>query len=507
MVMAPRIDQRQTQTLVMTPQLQQAIKLLQMSNLELRAFIEQELERNPMLERDEGEVIDVESPDQEDYDDDIGINAEPLNAIKLDTLAPVEIPNDQALDVDYDDIYNNSNGNESLLRPEGPPGPFSVSSGHANFTDELPNLEETLSKQKTLREHLLEQLAVEVNDVSDRLIGGFLIDSLDDAGYLRNPLLEIANILGCEEQYLELILKKLRKFDPPGVFARDLADCLALQLQDRNRLDPAMQLLIENLDLLASGSLSQLETICGVNCDDLQDMIAEVRALNPKPAQDFVHEILRTIEPDVLMNESSSGGWNIELNPDTLPRVLVNNTYCFHVSNKMESKEDKSYVMEQAQSANWLVKAVDQRANTILKVASEIVQRQELFFKKGVKYLKPLILRDIADAIEMHESTVSRVTSNKFIATPRGVLEMKYFFTTAISSTQNGEMHSAEAVRHQIKELIECEEITNILSDDKLVLILKKSGVDIARRTVAKYRESMRIGSSVQRRRQKSNVP
>jgi len=296
---------------------------------------------------------------------------------------------------------------------------------------------------------------------------------------------------------------RLQRFDPAGLFARSLSECLALQLRERNRLDPAMQALLDNLELLARRDLPQLLRICGVDSEDLTQMISEIRALDPKPAMAFDHSVAPPVTPDVLMRATVGGGWLVELNNDTLPRVLVNTRYYAKVSGASRSKEDKTYLTERFQSANWLVKSLHQRATTILKVATEIVRQQDAFFHRGIQYLRPLVLKDIALEISMHESTVSRVTANKFIATPRGIFELKYFFTQALGGSDGGESHSAESVRHRIKTLIDQEAATDILSDDKIVEILKVEGVDIARRTVAKYREAMHIPSSVQRRRDK----
>ncbi len=326
---------------------------------------------------------------------------------------------------------------------------------------------------------------------------------LDESGWLAGTTDEIASMLGCDVARVETVLARLQQFDPPGVFARDLKECLALQLRDRDRFDPAMEALIDNLELLGRRDKAALLKICGVDEEDLTDMVAEIRTLDPKPASNFREEAIQSVTPDILMQPHPDGGWFLELNQETLPRVLVNTEYFAEVSKGVRRKEDKEYVTERFQNANWLVKSLHQRATTILKVASEIVKQQDAFFRHGVEHLKPLILRDIAEAIEMHESTVSRVTTNKFMATPRGLYELKYFFTSSIQSATGGDAHSAESVRFRIKALIDSESPKAILSDDKIVDILRQDGIEIARRTVAKYREAMRIGSSVERRRMK----
>ncbi|MBL4690771.1 MAG: RNA polymerase factor sigma-54 [Rhodospirillales bacterium] len=499
MALTPRLDMRQSQSLVMTPQLQQAIKLLQLSNFELGEYIEDELEKNPMLERDEGErdPDDVGDGDSADGADD----AEALQSIDFDAVQKAEIEND-ARDVDYNNTYSEDGPTD------GGPGQHQTSSfadsGTGGSFDPLsPNLEETVSDRPSLRDHLNAQLSMDIADPVDRVIGLHLIDMLDEAGYISGDLGAVAGLLDCGVERVEATLAKLQQFDPSGIFARSLSECLGLQLSEKDHLDPCMQTFLDNLDLVAKRDFKALAKICGADGEDVLDMVEEIKTLNPKPALAFDHSITQPITPDVLMRAAPGGGWIIELNSDSLPRVLVNNHYYAQVRGQTRLKSEKQYIVEQFQSANWLVKSLHQRATTILKVASELVVQQDGFFAKGVQYLKPLVLRDIAEAIEMHESTVSRVTSNKYIATPRGIYELKYFFTPAIAATGGG-VHSAEAVRHRIKALIDEEAPKKILSDDKIVVILKDEGIEIARRTVAKYRESMHIPSSVQRRRDKS---
>ncbi len=505
MVLSPRLDQRQSQSLVMTPQLQQAIKLLQMSNVELTEYVETELEQNPMLERDEGDrrdEVDLE-PVEASADETPGAEPQALEDIDFSAPDPAQIPESRELDAEIDNTYTNDSGSD-VETPAFEAGPMKESGGGSSFDGLPPDLEETLSEQISLRDHLMAQIGVEIEDPADRVIGSYLIDLLDEAGYLRGELDLVAEALGCDVERVEATLLVMQQLDPAGVFARDLKECLALQLKDVDRYDPCMQALLENLDMLAGRNLSELQRVCDVDAEDLADMVLELKALNPKPATAFDHSISQPIVPDILMRAKPGGGWLIELNSDTLPRVLVNNHYHSVVMDKAQGREDKSYITEQFQSANWLVKSLHQRATTILKVATELVAQQDMFFRLGVQHLKPLVLRDIAEVIEMHESTVSRVTSNKFMATPRGIFELKYFFTSSIGSTHGGDAHSAEAVRHRIKTLIDDEPPKKILSDDKIVVILKSEGMDIARRTVAKYRESMRIPSSVQRRREKA---
>jgi RNA polymerase sigma-54 factor len=327
-----------------------------------------------------------------------------------------------------------------------------------------------------------------------------LIEAVDEAGYLRSDIGEVAQRLGASLDELQSVLTVLQGFDPAGVFARDLAECLALQLKERDRLDPAMQLLLTRLDLVAKRDIAGLAALCLLEPADITDMIGEIRGLTPKPGLAFGSEPVQPVVPDVHVREGSDGTWNVELNSDTLPRVLVNSRYFAQVNAAARKREDKTYLAECLNNANWLVKSLDQRARTILKVASEIVRQQDAFLTHGVRHLRPLNLKMIADAIGMHESTVSRVTSNKYMATPRGLFEMKYFFTAAIAALDGGEAHSAEAVRDRIRELVDNEN-DEVLSDDRIVTLLGSDGVHIARRTVAKYREALRIPSSVERRR------
>jgi RNA polymerase sigma-54 factor len=473
----------------MTPQLQQAIKLLQLSNMELTTFIEQELERNPLLEREDSDQPDAPDPRE----------IEPSKAEEpiLDGPGTAE----EAMDVDYDNLYNNDSAADGTSGEAF--SDWSRGGGRHDFDDGESNLEQTLTSEVSLRDHLLAQLNVDVLDPADRLIGLHLIEMLDEAGYLIGDLAELADRLDCPLAQVEAVLKQVQRFDPIGVFARSLKECLGLQLAELNRLDPAMQALLDNLEMLARRDHAGLIKVCGIDSEDLAEMIGEIRQLDPKPALRFDHVVAQAITPDVLMRRSQDGAWLVELNSDTLPRVLVNTRYYAKVSSVTKNRDEKTYLSERFQSANWLVKSLHQRATTILKVASELVRQQDAFFRKGVQHLRPLVLRDIAAAIGMHESTVSRVTSNKYIATPRGIYELKYFFTQAIGSNDGGDAHSAESVRHRIRALIDAEG-RNVLSDDGLVEILKGEGIDIARRTVAKYREGMNISSSVQRRREKA---
>ena len=497
--LGPRLDLRQSQSLVMTPQLQQAIKLLQLSNLEVTAFVEGEIEQNPLLEREEpgDEAADGEPASADERSAPALLD--PVDAAPRNGEA-AEAP----LDADFSNVHDEGPGDG--VQPDGASliGWGSGGGGRADFDDPEFGVEQTVARDKTLREHLLEQVAIDLADPVDRLIGAQLVHLVDESGYLTADLGALALGLGCDVARIETTLARLQRFDPPGVFARSLKECLALQLRERDRLDPAMQALLDRLDLLARRDVAALTRACGVDAEDLADMVAEIKALDPKPGLAFDSTTAPTVVPDVLMRAAPGGGWLLELNQDTLPRVLVNNRYHARVVKEARDKREKEFIAERFQAANWLVKSLHQRAQTILKVATEIVRQQDGFFRHGVQQLKPLVLRDIATAIEMHESTVSRVTTNKYLAAPHGIYELKYFFTSSIADAAGGEAHSAEAVRFRIKNMIEAERAEQVLSDDRLVELLRADGVDIARRTVAKYREALRIPSSVQRRRDKS---
>ena len=533
MAMGPRLDIRQTQGLVMTPQLQQAIRLLQLTNLELGQYVEQELERNPILERADQDG----STELSDFEEG-NLNTDPLvdnlgeaiaasdgivddgmvgdaAAVELDAgTLPAEGDLDGAqgpLDTDHSESYNNDGVSD---RPEGqeqaaPSEGFEVgdwsgaSTGLSGGESSTVTLEQVLSSEISLKDHLLEQMNVLLVDPAQRIIGLDLIDHLDEAGYLSEAADAIAERLGCDEALVEQVLSQMQRLDPPGILARNLSECLALQLQDKDRYDPAMQALVENLHLLAAMDIPQICTVCGVDREDADEMIAELKALNPKPGLAFDYDVAAPVVPDVFVTEKADGGWNVELNSDNLPRILVNRKYYAEINEAARRKEDKAYISECMQSANWLIKSLDQRARTILSVSSELVRQQDAFLANGVQDLRPLNLRAIAEVVGIHESTVSRVTSNKYMATPRGMFELKYFFTSALSSANGGDDYSSEAVRNRLRGLIDKESSAAVLSDDKLVEILRTSGIDIARRTVAKYRDAMGIPSSVQRRRAK----
>jgi RNA polymerase sigma-54 factor len=496
-----RLELRQTQALVMTPQLQQAIKMLQLSNLELADYVDAEIEQNPLLERSEGDG-DGSAPVNGENVEVNGVEVNGVaNGVEPGILAEPPAGDFSAEAVEQWDATRGHDGDGSTDFG-GDSQPWRTRNGFGDG-DDLPGLDQATARPRTLREHLLEQIGTDLPNQTDRVIAAYLLDQLDEAGYLRGDIVDAAAQLGCDPVRIKPVLARLQDLDPPGVFARDLPECLALQLRDRNRLDPAMQTLLDNLPLLAARNAAALMRLCHVDADDLSEMISEIKSLDPRPGLAFDPPQAQPIVPDILMRPQPDGGWIVELNAETLPRVLVNNRYFARVSRATRNKGERDYLTDRLQAANWLVKSLHQRATTILKVATQIVEQQDGFFRHGVQSLRPLILRDIADAIGMHESTVSRVTTNKYIATPRGLFELKYFFTSAIAASRGGEAHSAEAVRFRIRHLIDREPAESTLSDERIVELLQVDGVDIARRTVAKYREAMRIPSSVQRRREK----
>ena len=495
MAMGPRLEFRQTQSLVMTPQLRQAIKLLQFTNLEAAAFVEEELQRNPLLERDERGDAPAERPAPDQRPETLG----ELDAVAL--LRREKLPD--AVEADHSNSYDAGGAGDGINGAGRDGGYASLPRGSGPRDDmDLAGIDDLADAPRSLRVRLGEQLRLGFADPVDRMVGAHLIALLDPAGRVPHSTEELARAMGLDAARVGRVRAAMMRFDPAGLFAENLRDCLAAQLADLNRLDPAMATLLDNLEMLARRDLRGLMAACGVDGEDLADMITEVRALDPKPGAGDggpLHQVI----PDVLMRRGPDDAWLLELNPDTMPRVLVNEAYHARVSVRA-GREEKTFLGESLSSANWLVKSLQQRANTILRVAAEVVRQQDAFFRGGVGHLRPLILRDIAEAVEMHESTVSRVTANKYIATPRGVFELKYFFTTAISAVAGGESHSAESVRHRIRSLVQAEHPDDVLSDDAIVAALRREGVDIARRTVAKYREALRIPSSVQRKREKA---
>jgi len=503
MAIGPKLVMRQSQSLVMTPQLLQAIKLLQLSTTELGAFVEAELERNPMLERAEN---DEDAPFQRESE------AAPEQREEGDWALETLSTDRGALERDLGTELENAFPDDAVAQPSGSTSDTPADSpfwdmrgggGGIALDGDDPNLEAYLATSMSLAEHLHHQLAETLPDGTPRLIGAVLIEAIDPTGYLAEPLEDIARRLGVSLEEVEAVLAIVQGFEPTGIGARTLAECLSLQLKERDRFDPAMQTLVAHLDLLGKRDFAALRRLCRVDDEDLADMVREIRALDPKPGLRFNSPPAEPVTPDVIVRPAPDGGWRVDLNTEALPRVIANRTFYARIARDPEASV-RSFADEAWSNATWIVRSLEQRARTILKVSIEIVRQQDGFFTYGVAHLRPLNLKTIADAVQMHESTISRVTANKFIATPRGLFEMKYFFTAAIASSDGGDAYSAEAVRHRIRQLVEAESPDRILSDDAIVEVLRTVGIDIARRTVAKYRESMHIPSSSVRRREKS---
>ncbi len=482
MALGPRLDLRQSQSLTMTPQLQQAIKLLALSNLEIETFIGEALDNNPLLEAGE---LSVERP------------------------APAEGSEEPAPEPTADELILRGQGeadapldiDPTALDRDRDTGDWAAAAGAGS--EEGPGIDERSDDDPTLAEHLEAQIGAVAGDARELFIARHLIGLLDEAGYLATTLREVAADLDVPLAEAERALAVVQMLDPTGVGARSLSECIALQAKEADRYDPCMARLIDNLELVARGEFSRLKRMCDVDDEDFADMLAELRGYDPKPGLKFGQGEREPVVPDILIAPGAKDSWSIAINEATLPRLVVNRSYYVELKNGCTDRESKSWLSEKLADAKWLIKALDQRQKTILKVAAEIVKQQEGFFRRGVAHLKPLTLRAVAEAVAVHESTVSRVTSNKYLHCPRGTFELKYFFTSGIASTDGEGAVSAEAVKAQIRALCDAENPGDILSDDQLVELLRAKGFDLARRTVAKYREAIGIGSSVQRRRQK----
>ncbi len=512
----PSLELRHNQSLVMTEQLQQSIKLLQLSAIELTEFIDQELEKNPLL------TIDEPTPDAADPHEDDGVpaseNDERVELNDSGDLFEPEAPadglythsldmqqegsNERAsgdLDTNNEDVWGGGDTEGESLRYSGV-SDFHDEGGGGSFSDAI---EQRLTSKPDLKTHLLEQMQVDIADPAQRIIARHLIDILDEVGYLREKTTIISEQLGATQEEVEDVILLLQRCDPPGVFARSLKECLDLQLEDRGLLDEPMEVLLDNLQLLAEGDVKKLRKLCGVEEDELSQMLVTLRTLDPHPGSNFSVETAETLIPDVYIKKVAREGWKVELNADVLPKLIVNRQYYTLLTSQSRRKDDKKFLSEQLTNANWLIKSLDQRAQTMLKVSTEILRQQEEFFEYGIHFLKPMTLRHIAEAISVHESTVSRVTTGKYMATPRGVFEMKYFFSSSLHDAGTGDSFSSRTVMHMIKELVEQEKAGAILSDDSIAEILQGRGVEVARRTIVKYRQNMGIPSSVDRRREK----
>ena len=481
MKQGPQLQLRQSQQMAMTPQLQQSLKMLQMNSVDLMQAVMEEIEQNPLLSIEESGEAQQNEPENE-----LASSNESGEVAELSGALPEQ--QDSAVDA------WEGGGEEAQ--------PYHV----RDNDDDSDFINQTVAKPQSLREHLEQQIGLDFEDAAERLIALQLLDYIEPSGYLSPEYVAVSKQLGCTEEALEKVIRELQRMDPLGIFARNLAECLTIQLRERDRLDPAMQSMMDNLELIAQADFKKLSKLCGVNEEDIREMCHELRNLNPKPAQHFEHSTTENWQPDVLVRRTGGGsGYRVELNPDTMPRVLFHRSYYAEISSKTKDKTERKTLTEYAQSANWLVRSLEQRAQSILKVASEIVMMQEEFLEKGVYYLKPMTLKAVAERVELHESTVGRVVNGKDMSTPKGVFEFRYFFSSAVGAgdATNGEDLSSRAIKQIIKELIDGESANNILSDDAITGIIKEKGMEVARRTVAKYRESLGISSSSERRRAK----
>lgn len=491
MAVTPRIEIKQSQSLLMTPQLRQAINLLQMSNIELNELVQKELENNPLLEREDDKLSSLEDTKPQTIDD-----------YPDDSTPVVE---DFSPDIDYDNQFDDYasdregyEGNSDYAWED-----FSTSKG-SHDSEDFDYFEKKLKDNKSLYLLIDEQISLNFPNPKEKIIAARLAEFLDESGYFRGDIPLIASKLNLPVEEIRKILNKMKSFEPSGIFAESLADCLTIQLKDLNRFDPMMECLISNLNLLGERKFKELKKICNITDEDLSSMIADIKSLNPKPAAEFNHDLTTYVIPDVFVRTNKQGDYLIELNSMSLPKVLINKEYYSEIKTvSAKNKEAKRYLKEQMSNAGFLVKALHQRAITILKVSEDIVRNQRAFFEQGVEHLKPMLLRDVAEAVEMHESTISRVTNHKYMHTPRGMFELKYFFSSAAGSYTGNENTSITSIKHQIKKMIEEETPENILSDDKIVELMARQGVKIARRTVNKYREAMGIPTSAERKRQK----
>ena len=494
MALTPKIEIKQSQSLLMTPQLRQAINLLQMNNLELSELVSEELNSNPFLEREDDHLNQLPDENLPSIDDNISHSSseEELstsNDIDYDNNFEDDFGSDRA---GYDDIPTDADWKDYHQQKI------------ANSDEDFDYFEQRLAAQKSLYTFLDEQITQKFDTPKERLIASRMMEFLDAAGYFRGNLAEISAKLNIQQDYLQNILSRLQTCEPSGIFATSVAECLKIQLQDKDRYDPYMAFLLDNLELVAEHKYKELKKTGSFSDEDLNDMLSEIKALNPKPAADYDFDLTTYIIPDVFVRTNKYGEYIIELNSKSLPKVLINQDYYSEIKTlSSHNKEAKRYLKDKLSSANFLIKALHQRATTILRVSEEIVKFQRDFFEKGIDYLKPMLLRDVAEKLEMHESTISRVTTRKYMHTPRGIFELKYFFSTAAGSYTGDENTSVTAIKHKIKQLIEEEAPDKILSDDMIVELLARLGIKIARRTVAKYREGMNIPSSAQRKREK----
>ncbi|KLH92618.1 RNA polymerase factor sigma-54 [Escherichia coli] len=467
---------RLSQQLAMTPQLQQAIRLLQLSTLELQQELQQALESNPLLEQiDSHEEIDTrETQDSETLD-------------TADALEQKEMPEELPLDASWDTIY-------TAGTPSGTSGDY--------IDDELPVYQGETTQ--TLQDYLMWQVELTPFSDTDRAIATSIVDAVDDTGYLTVPLEDILESMGDEEidiDEVEAVLKRIQRFDPVGVAAKDLRDCLLIQLSQFDKTTPWLEearlIISDHLDLLANHDFRTLMRVTRLKEDVLKEAVNLIQSLDPRPGQSIQTGEPEYVIPDVLVRKHN-GHWTVELNSDSIPRLQINQHYA-SMCNNARNDGDSQFIRSNLQDAKWLIKSLESRNDTLLRVSRCIVEQQQAFFEQGEEYMKPMVLADIAQAVEMHESTISRVTTQKYLHSPRGIFELKYFFSSHVNTEGGGEA-SSTAIRALVKKLIAAENPAKPLSDSKLTSLLSEQGIMVARRTVAKYRESLSIPPSNQRK-------
>lgn len=486
------LELRLGQSLAMTPQLQQSIRLLQLSTLELSLEIQQALDSNPLLEQSEEEQEETESNDEsaEKAQDPGATAGEEL----LDDRADKPADDNLVVDASWDDYYE-SDGSTALSAPasgDNDYDPFATQS----------------TGEDSLHDHLLSQIHLASLSDTDRHIAATLIESIEPSGYLRESLQDIVTLLqedlpGIDADEVEATLHYIQQLDPLGVGARSLAECLIIQIDKRHADDPAAadaRALLESdmLEAVARRDLAQVTRTLGINREALEAALRLIQALDPRPGLGIGDTAADYIKPDVIVTHREDG-WHVDLNPEIAPRLRVNQTYASLIDRSSRGP-DATYIRNHLQEARWFIKSLRSRNESLLNVAREIVRRQIAFFEQGEIAMKPMVLREIAEALELHESTVSRVTTQKYMLTPRGVFEFKYFFSSHVGTSDGGEC-SATAIRARIKKLVEEENPRKPLSDSKIATMLGEEGIDVARRTIAKYREAMGIASSTDRKR------
>ena len=495
MQLSQSIKLRQKQSLVMTPQLQQAIKLLQMSNLELSQHLQEQMYDNPFLDvkpAGEGEAVSMNAAQQQAAEQ-TGQTSNAEAPQKLDDIkSSTALADDPTQQADIDNRFD-----PSIVDMPKSGGGMPLGGGDDDF-----NLIENSASEEGFYQLLFKQVNLSLTEPSDRLIAGHIINALEPSGWVGRSMDEIADECGCSADRAEEVLGVLQTFEPAGLFARDLAECLKIQLIDQEEFTPLFGMLLEHLELLGRGEIKQIARRLNCEQKDIVEMLGIIRSLNPKPGEHLGIAYREVPSPDVIVTRKPNG-WSVELNKSTLPGVLVNEDYAEMMSKQTKLNEAiRDYSSETLANARWLKRAVDQRNQTTLKISAEIIRHQKEFLEKGLDYLKPLSLRDVAKATGMHESTVSRVTTGLLISTPRGGMPLKSFFSVNISSRDPDVNASAASVRNMVKKIISTETPGKPLSDEAISKIISKQGIELARRTVAKYREMMNIPSSSQRRMQ-----